>query len=110
MSSPIRGFLWLLSDEDEPSDAAREVVPRPGDPANLRLVRDEEVTGDPGFPQRAPEGRVIFDRMQDLFGTDGSSRPEEDGDVWRRMGLAVILAIAVGILVSLGAAVAFSGL
>lgn len=109
MSTPLRGFLWLLSDEEELSDAAHELVPPRGS-TNLRLVRDEEATEGPEFPERAPEVRAIFERMQDFFSTDGYSSSEEDADTWRRMGVAVILAIAVGIVVSLGAGVAFSGL
>lgn len=110
MSSPLQGFLWLLSDEAECSEAAHELVLRPEDPTHLWLVRDDAVIGDRDPIHQAREGRDILDRMQGLFATDGSSRYEEDAHLWRRMAVTVILAIGVGTVVALGAGVAFSGL
>lgn len=110
MSAPLKGFLWLLSDEEEyPKEAHEPGLPLEDQP-HLRLVRDDEAIERWESAEQPGEGRAIFDRIQDLFGSDGSGRCEEDADVWRRMAVAVILAIAVGIIAALGAGVAFSGL
>lgn len=110
MTTPVRGFLWLLSDEETPSDAIRRPVLRLEHPAHLRLARNDEVTEDLDPVEQVGEGTALLERMQALFDTDGSSRHREDADVWRRMAATVILAIGVGIVVALGAGVAFSGL